>query len=756
VPSILIGVDAQGRINRWNRAAAQSFGLEETDVLGKRLSNCGIRWLNSEVDATISDLLLSPRKFVWDGMQFEKDGACRLLGMTVNWIEVPGSQRGELLIVGSDITSRRRTEDELRAKTAFFEAQIQATIDGILVVDENANIILQNERFNELFAVPPRLRNAKCDDALLEHAMAQIEDQDGFLQRVKYLYVHRDEKSRDEVRLKDGRVLDRYSSPVFGSDGQYYGRIWTFRDISERKRNEDVLRQLSVAVEQSPVSVIITDLEAKISYVNRRFTECTGYSYEEVIGKNPRLLKSDHTSLEQYRQLWATITRGEEWRGEFCNRKKNGDLYWESAVISPIRSSSGEVSHYLAVKEDITERKLAEKDLRLTHFALENAADSVLWVDRQARILFANEAACRALGRSRQELTSLSVSDIDPFFPGEKWQDFWEDLKTRRSITFEAQPRNKEGRVLAIEVMATYLEFDGQEYLLSFARDISERHRIQAQLQQAQKMESIGQLAAGIAHEINTPIQFVGDNVRFVKDAWSGLDALISLSESLQENAVSPTTLQELRRILQESDSVYLRSEIPRALEQSLDGIARVAKIVRAMKEFSHPGSDEKQPADINRAVLTTLTVSRNEWKYVAEVETLLQPDLQMIPCHIGELNQVLLNLLINSAHAIAEVVGKDSNQKGKITIRTAQDRQVTTITVQDTGAGIRPEIQSRVFDPFFTTKAVGRGTGQGLFLAHNSIVKKHGGKIWFDSELGKGTTFFIQLPTAGESGTHG
>jgi signal transduction histidine kinase len=147
--------------------------------------------------------------------------------------------------------------------------------------------------------------------------------------------------------------------------------------------------------------------------------------------------------------------------------------------------------------------------------------------------------------------------------------------------------------------------------------------------------------------------------------------------------------------------------------------------------------------------------VSRNEWKYVAEVETVLQPDLQMIPCHIGELNQVLLNLLINSAHAIAEVVGNDSNQKGKITIRTAQDGQVTTITVQDTGAGIRPEIQSRVFDPFFTTKAVGRGTGQGLFLAHNSIVKKHGGKIWFDSELGKGTTFFIQLPTAGESGTH-
>lgn len=266
------------------------------------------------------------------------------------------------------------------------------------------------------------------------------------------------------------------------------------------------------------------------------------------------------------------------------------------------------------------------------------------------------------LGRSRQELTSLLISDIDPNFPRENWQGFWQELKMRRSITFETQPTNKEGRVFTIEVMATYLEFDGQE---------------------------------------------------------------------------------------------YLRSEIPRALEQSLEGISRVANIVRAMKEFSHPGSEEKQPADINQAILTTLTVSRSEWKYVAEVETILHPDLQMVPCHVGELNQVFLNLLINSAHAIAEVVGDGSGKKGKITIRTTQDSQSTTIAFEDTGAGIPPEIQSRVFDPFFTTKSVGRGTGQGLSLAYNSIVKKLGGKIWFDSKVGKGTTFFIQLPMTGGNGTH-
>lgn len=755
IPSILIGVDSEGGINRWNEAAAQAFRLTKAEVLGKPLAACGIRWLTPDIGSTIKGLLRSKSRLVWDGVQFEKAGEPHLLGMTVHWVEVPESDSGELLIMGSDITARKRAEDELRAKTAFFGAQIQATIDGIVVVDENGNVLLQNERFGEMLDLPQPLRHTRRNDQLLQSVVERVEDSERFLEKVKYLYVHREEKSRDEVRLRNGRVLDRYSSPVFGADGHYYGRIWTHRDITERKRNEDALQQLSAAVEQSPVSVLITDLQGNITYVNRRFTECTGYSYEEVIGRNPRLLKSGHTTPEEYRQLWEAITRGKEWRGELHNKKKNGDLYWESVVISPIRTSAGDITHFLAVKEDVTERKQAEKDLRLTKFALENAADSVLWVDRQARILYANEAACRVLGRSRQELTSLLISDIDPNFPRENWQGFWQELKMRGSITFETQPTNKEGRVFTIEVMATYLEFDGQEYLLSFARDISERRMIQAQLQQAQKMESVGQLAAGIAHEINTPIQFVGDNLRFIKDSWSGLDSLISLCESMRGDAIAADAFEQLRRILQESDSAYLRSEIPRALEQSLEGISRVAKIVHAMKEFSHPGSEEKQPADINQAILTTLTVSRNEWKYVAEVETILQPDLQMVPCHVGELNQVFLNLLINSAHAIAEVVGDGSGKKGKITIRTTQDSQSTTISFQDTGAGIPPEIQSRVFDPFFTTKRVGRGTGQGLSLAYNSIVKKHGGKIGFESEVGKGTTFFIQLPMTGGNGTH-
>jgi signal transduction histidine kinase len=191
----------------------------------------------------------------------------------------------------------------------------------------------------------------------------------------------------------------------------------------------------------------------------------------------------------------------------------------------------------------------------------------------------------------------------------------------------------------------------------------------------------------------------------------------------------------------------YLLKEVPSALEQSLEGLGRVARIVHAMKEFSHPGSEEKKLTDINKAILTTLTVARNEWKYVAEVETVLAADLQPVPCNAGEFNQVVLNLIINSAHAIAEALGDKTDKKGKITIRTKQDAEWTTISIQDTGSGIPPEIQSRIFEPFFTTKEVGKGTGQGLSIAHNTIVQRHSGRLWFQSEVGKGTTFFIQLP---------
>ena len=264
-------------------------------------------------------------------------------------------------------------------------------------------------------------------------------------------------------------------------------------------------------------------------------------------------------------------------------------------------------------------------------------------------------------------------------------------------------------------------------------------------------MASIGQLAAGIAHEINTPTQYVSDNTRFLRDAFGDLAGLLTEFSGLLEAARAETPVRDMISAIDDSlekaDLGYLMEEIPKAIDQSLDGVERISKIVLAMKEFSHPGVNGKTGVDINKAIASTITVASNEWKYVTELQTEFDPSLPLVPCLAAELNQVILNLIINAAHAIAELTR--DGRKGTITVRTRRVGSMAEISISDTGCGIPEEIRSRVFDPFFTTKEVGKGTGQGLAISRSVIVDKHDGTISFETEDGKGTTFFIRLPLA-------
>jgi signal transduction histidine kinase len=289
-----------------------------------------------------------------------------------------------------------------------------------------------------------------------------------------------------------------------------------------------------------------------------------------------------------------------------------------------------------------------------------------------------------------------------------------------------------------------------------YGTDITERKRAEEALRQseiqllmAQKLESIGQLAAGIAHEINTPIQYIGDNAKFLDEAFRDLlrffEPNTELASALR-NSGRADLVTALDQTVQNLDLNYLRDEIPKATEQLLEGVAQVARIVRAMKEFSHPGPVEKAPVDINRAIESTILVSKNEWKYVAGLTTDLDPELPPVPCMAGEFNQVMLNLIVNAAQAIGDVV-RGSNRKGSIRIGTRRDGEWVEVRVSDTGTGIPEDIRARMFTPFFTTKEVGKGTGQGLAMAHAVIVKKHQGTIRFESETGVGTTFVVRLP---------
>jgi len=293
-------------------------------------------------------------------------------------------------------------------------------------------------------------------------------------------------------------------------------------------------------------------------------------------------------------------------------------------------------------------------------------------------------------------------------------------------------------------------------FLIS-AADITEQKILQGQLAQSQKLESIGQLAAGIAHEINTPTQYVGDNTRFLKDSVADLIALVDKYAEMLASKNGPKDWAqrsaEIKAAMDELDFEYLKEEVPKAIEQSLEGVERVATIVRSMKEFSHPGEQDKQMADLNKAIESTATVSRNEWKYVAEMVTELDPSLPLVPCLLGDINQVVLNMIVNAAHAITDVVGKDSGEKGTITVSTRWDQDWAEIRISDTGTGIPKAMITKVFEPFFTTKEVGKGTGQGLAIAHNVVVDKHQGTVDVESEVGKGTTMIIRLPIQPEAG---
>lgn len=280
------------------------------------------------------------------------------------------------------------------------------------------------------------------------------------------------------------------------------------------------------------------------------------------------------------------------------------------------------------------------------------------------------------------------------------------------------------------------------------AKDEAERReRHQIEVGQAQKLESIGQLAAGIAHEINTPIQFIGDNVAFLRRAFSSLLPLVDHVRGMRnlKGEALQTQADQLAPLLRRAKVDFLSEEIPKAITQTIDGIARVSKIVRAMKEVSHPSNGERQAVDVNTLIRNTLVVARHEYKYVAEVQTNLSDHLPHPLAYPDELSQSLLNIIVNAAHAITDRVGNDG--RGTITIDTLTDEDSVVIRIADDGGGIPEAVLPKIFDPFFTTKEVGRGTGQGLAIAYHAVVKKHGGRIDVQSEQGRGTTFTLHIP---------
>lgn len=410
----------------------------------------------------------------------------------------------------------------------------------------------------------------------------------------------------------------------------------------------------------------------------------------------------------------------------------------------------------LALKKEIEERKAVEDSLAEQHGFLntifkEIGAAIFVFDPEQGRMIDANEVALDMLGLTMEDIEHEScVKDGVPFSAQSgNYNIFCPDAESA-SVFEEGVLTLLNGERIPLSRYLVEVYLFGHPHLVQIFFNIAEQKKLERQLSIAQRLESIGLLAAGVAHEINTPIQYVGDSVQFIKDAFEDVEKVLTGCDELRrvslEGGDARPLLSTLDDTSEEADLDFIRQELPKACDRALEGVQRVSKIVLAMKNFSHVGTEQMKAVDINSALETTIAVARNEWKYVAEIETDFDSELPLVYCMPGDINQVFLNIVINAAHAMKDKV-EQSGQLGTIYISTHRERDNVLVSIKDSGCGIPPENMAKIFDPFFTTKEVGKGTGQGLAIAHDIIVNKHHGSITLESEVGSGATFHVRLP---------
>lgn len=470
------------------------------------------------------------------------------------------------------------------------------------------------------------------------------------------------------------------------------------------------------------------------------------------------LARSAHT-LRPWRWDGQVVTAGGRVVRVQCaaslEPQTNGDIVCEGLIVDVTGSKIVEES----LQSQISARNRSELELQRvlvqTEQILAAISSILITVDRNGIITTWNTAAATAFGVPASVMLGTQFSECNV-----GWDRDLINRSVETCVRDQVSVRVDDVRLTAEDGREWFLGVtlnpidkycDAPQGFLLLCADVTKRRIMEAQLAQSQKLKSIGQLAAGVAHEINTPIQYVSDNTRFLSDSVNDLHPLLDACSALahaarngEDTADKVSAVVEAER---DSDLDYLLAEMPKAVSQSLDGIDQVSHIVHAMKDFSHPGTDAKVATDLNRALESTAIISRNEWKYVAELVTDFDPDLPRVPCLSAEMNQVFLNMIVNAAHAIADVVGDGAERKGTITLRTCLADEHVEVRIQDTGKGMTEEIKGRVFDPFFTTKPPGKGTGQGLAISHSVVVDKHGGAIHVETKPGQGTTFIIRLP---------
>ncbi|MDR7866584.1 MAG: PAS domain S-box protein [Sporomusaceae bacterium] len=682
-----------------------------------------------------------------------------------------------------EIGERRRAEEALKKSQVMMKTVMDSVSFGMVVIDPAMRILAANKYLRQLFPDVDFSRTPQCY-VPFSHVKANVCP----TCPVKQTFL--DGEAHESVYTVPREGGEKYirliASPIKDEDGTVVAVVEVSENISERVLAEEKIRTLSQAVDQSPGIVLIADTGGRITYVNAKFAQVTGYAAEEVIGMSPRdCLKSGVHPDTYYNEVWATVEAGQEWRGEFCNRKKNGELFWVLASISAVMNAEGKVAYYLCIQHDITEKKAMEEALRVSRETLSLAAELAHlgpWHFRMDKQSFEfNDEFYAIYGTdTAREGRFMTPEDYAREFvhPEDAWlveSEVQRALESPGCYSTQLEHRiiRRDGAVRMIVVRINIVKDAAGRPILWYGanQDITEQKKTeqaleernaelrealqrlkqtQAHLIQQEKMAGIGHLAAGVAHEINNPLSFVVSNFDTLQKYLGRITEVIDAYREIGRSALTGdagrvrSLANDIAALEKKARLDYILDDLTPLFAETGDGIDRVANIVKALLLFSRVDHQEYfEDYDLNAGIRSTLIVARNEIKYVAAVEE-DYGEIPPVEAVGGRVNQVLLNILLNAAQAVKS---KQAVADGLIKIRTYRDDEYVYCDIEDNGPGIPEEIRSDIFNPFFTTKPVGQGTGLGLSISYDIIVNKHHGDISVASDGSSGATFTVKLP---------
>jgi PAS domain S-box-containing protein len=755
VPDLIAIIDPDYRLVRINRAFARRLGKEPQELIGRYCYEVIHGSDSPREECPLTSTLEDHREHA--RMLYEDRLNAYMLVTTSPLFDNQGRLQG-VVHVARDISALKEAEKTLSEQFILMRQLMDAIPNPVFIKDLNGNYIDCNRAFLEFSGVEKKDIIGKSTVNLVGKELAEAH----FQMDARLLAEGKAVEYESKVLHADGSLRDVIINKAVYTDaqGKPAGIVGVIQDISQRKQAEQALRESEwryrLFLDRLPDPTVVYDLKGRVITSNRAFKETFGWSAKEIEEQKVQFVPPE--ALEETREKIRHMRKGlPVARFETVRLTKDGRRLNVELNTSPLYDDEGNHIGNIVVMRDVTAVKEAEAARRQTEERFRNLVETMneglTILNPDGTVQYCNAKFCEMLGYQCEEVTGQPFTKFLDRKNREHFERCWAEGRRKGEGSFELVFQKKEGgRVFAL--VSPRVDVDEQGRLVNafmVVTDITRSKDLESQLVQAQKLEAIGQLAAGIAHEINTPAQYVTSNTRFLSDAFQDLIEYLSLCRRLQDQlkqaGQAPEQVSALERQAEEMDLDFVLEEIPKALEANLEGLERIAKIVRSLKEFAHPGGEDKQPTDLNRAIETTVTVARNEWKYVADVKLDLDPELPPVPCVVSDFNQALLNLIVNAAQAIGEVVTEGVDEKGLITISTRRVGDEVEIRVTDNGPGIPEAIQDKIFDPFFTTKEPGKGTGQGLAIAYRAIVERHGGSLTCISQEGKGTTFLIKLP---------